>query len=183
MAAVLVDAVFPLIPSETMIITAAVLASQGHLAIELVAIGAIAGAIAGDNLSYLIGRTFGRRAEGGLFRGEKSRRRLDWAQSAIEEREWIIAVGRFVPGGRTATTFACGLLELRWGRFIFWDAIGGTLWASYAAALGYYGGSRFEHNLWKPLLVALGTGALIAGAIELARRMWSRRAARGGPPA
>jgi membrane protein DedA with SNARE-associated domain len=183
MGAVLVDAVFPLIPSETMIITASVLASQGHLAIELVVVGAVAGAIAGDNLSYAIGRTFGRRAEGGLFRGEKSRRRLERAQSAIEKREWIIAVGRFVPGGRTATTFACGLLKLPWRRFIFWDAIGGTLWASYAAALGYFGGSQFQHNLWKPLLVALGTGVLIAGTIELGRRLWDRRSPRARPPA
>ena len=183
MAAVLVDAVFPLIPSETMIITAAVLASQGHLAVELVFAAAVAGAIAGDNISYAIGRTLGRRAEGGLFRGEKARRRLAWAQTAIEEREWIIAVGRFVPGGRTATTFACGALALRWRRFILWDAIGGTLWAGYAAGLGYYGGHRFEHNLWKPLLVALGTGMLVAGAIELGRRMWNRRAARAKPPA
>jgi membrane-associated protein len=183
MAAVLIDAIFPLIPSETMIITAAVLASHGHLAIELIVIGSVAGAIAGDNISYTIGRTLGRRAEGGLFRGEKARKRLRWAQSTIEEREWVIAVGRFVPGGRTATTFACGMLALPWRRFIFWDAIGGTLWASYAAALGYFGGSQFEHNLWKPLLVALGTGVLIAGGIELGRRMWGRRRARPTPPA
>jgi membrane protein DedA with SNARE-associated domain len=182
MVAVLVDAVFPLIPSETMIITAAVLASHGHLEIALIVPAAIVGAVAGDNISYAIGRTLGRRAEGGLFRGEKARRRLDWAEAAIEERVWLIAVGRFVPGGRTATTFACGALELPWRRFILWDAVGGTLWASYAAGLGYFGGSRFQHSLWKPLLVALGTGMLVAGGIELGRRLWNRRAARAKPP-
>ena len=174
MAAVLIDAVFPLIPSETMIITAGVIAAHGHLAIELVLAASIAGAVAGDNASYWIGRRLGTRAKGRLFHGEKAKRRLEWAQEAISKRTWIVAIGRFIPGGRTATTFACGAIRLPWRRFLFWDAIGGSLWATYAAALGYFGGSQFEHNLWKPLLVALGTGVLIAGAIELGRRMVAR---------
>ena len=44
------------IPGETALITAAVLASQGKLKIELVIALAAAGAIVGDNIGYLIGR-------------------------------------------------------------------------------------------------------------------------------
>jgi membrane-associated protein len=178
MAAVFVDAWLPLIPSETMIITAGVLASHGHLAIEIVVVASVAGAILGDNFTYAIGRKLGRRRGGRLFRGEKAKRRLDKAAATLDKRVWLIALGRFVPGGRTATAFACGMIELPWRRFFAYNALGGTLWAFYAAALGYWGGSTFEKNLWKPLLVALGTGALIAGAIEVGRHLWDRRAAR-----
>lgn len=43
------DAVFPVLPSETMVIAAAVLAAQGRLSIVLVAVAAAAGALTGDN--------------------------------------------------------------------------------------------------------------------------------------
>ena len=48
------------VPGETALITAAVLASQGKLKIELVIPLAAAGAIVGDNIGYLIGRKGGR---------------------------------------------------------------------------------------------------------------------------
>src|ERR1700726_3855331 len=48
------------VPGETALITAAVLASQGKLKIELVIGLAAAAAIVGDNIGYLIGRKGGR---------------------------------------------------------------------------------------------------------------------------
>jgi hypothetical protein len=40
---------------------------------------------------------------------------------------YLILVGRFIPGGRTAVTLACGLLEMRWRRFIFFDVAAGLV--------------------------------------------------------
>src|SRR5215217_8747932 len=54
----------------------------------------------------------------------------------------IIVVARFVPGGRTATTFTAGTVRLAWPRFAAADAVGATLWAAYAAGLGYLGVRR-----------------------------------------
>src|SRR6476661_2578289 len=48
------------VPGETALITAAVLASQGKLQIEVVIGLAAAAAIVGDNIGYLIGRKGGR---------------------------------------------------------------------------------------------------------------------------
>jgi membrane protein DedA with SNARE-associated domain len=46
------DAFFPVVPSETVVITAAVLASQGEgLRLELIIPCAAAGAVCGDNVS------------------------------------------------------------------------------------------------------------------------------------
>src|SRR5947209_14349576 len=47
-------------PGETMLITAAAYAGAGHLQIPLVIGAAALGAIMGDNLGYLAGRTGGR---------------------------------------------------------------------------------------------------------------------------
>jgi len=51
----LLDSVFPVVPSETMVIIGGVSAGLGHLNIVLVIVVAAAGAFLGDNMSYEIG--------------------------------------------------------------------------------------------------------------------------------
>src|SRR3954454_11601479 len=75
---VLGDAVLPVLPGETAIITGGVLAARGDLLLPLVIVAASVGAFAGDNACYWLGRSAGRRVSDRLFRGEKARRRLDW---------------------------------------------------------------------------------------------------------
>lgn len=170
------DVLFPLIPSETIVITAGVLAARGNLSIWLIVPLAAVGAFAGDNASYWLGRSAGQPLARRLFKGERSRGRLEWAEEAIRRHgPLLVVVGRFVPAGRTASTFAAGTLELRYARFALADAVAVTLWALYAAMLGYLGGSAFRGSLWKPLAVSLGAAALIALGMELWRRVQRRR--------
>ena len=167
------DVVFPLVPSETSVILAGVIASTGDLVLFAVILVAAAGAILGDNTAYVIGRTVGHRLVERFFAGER-RKRIDWAEQQIEERGgYLILVGRFIPGGRTAVTLACGLLEMRWRRFISFDVAAGLMWASYAALLGYFGGKAFEEQPWKGFVVAFVVALGITGAIELYR--WLRK--------
>ena len=79
-AVVAVDAVFPVVPGDGATITAAILAANGDLSIVLVVAAGFLGATAGDNFSYLLGHKLGSRAARRLFRGEKSRARLEWAR-------------------------------------------------------------------------------------------------------
>jgi membrane-associated protein len=167
------DVVVPLVPSETSVILAGVIASTGDLVLFAVILVAAGGAILGDNTAYVIGRTVGHRLVNRFFSGER-RKRIDWAEQQIEERGgYLILVGRFIPGGRTAVTLACGLLEMRWRRFIAFDVAAGLLWASYAALLGYFGGKAFEEQPWKGFVVAFVVALGITGAIELYR--WLRK--------
>jgi membrane-associated protein len=174
------DVVFPVVPSETSVILAGVLASSGDLVLFAVILVAAAGAILGDNLSYLIGRKAGPWIVRRFFTGERQKR-IDWAEKQVEERGgYFILVGRFIPGGRTAITLACGLLEMRWRKFIVWDVAAGLMWASYAALLGYFGGRAFEESPLKGFAVAFAVALALTGAIELYRWLKRRNApARG----
>ncbi len=128
------DAFFPVVPSEATVITAAVLAAQGDLRLELIIPAAAIGAVCGDNVSYWAGRILGERIAEKVFAGSR-RRHLDRAHRMLEERGgYLIIVGRFVPGGRTAVTFAAGSLDWAWRRFIVFDLAAGLIWASYAVA-------------------------------------------------
>jgi membrane-associated protein len=165
------DVVFPLVPSETSVILAGVLAATGDLVLVFVIASAAAGAILGDNTAYGIGKTAGHRIVERFFKGER-RKRIDWAEKQVQERGgYLIVVGRFIPGGRTAVTLACGLLEMRWRRFIAFDIAAGVLWASYGALLGYWGGRTFEKNPLYGFLIAFAVALAITGAVELYRRL------------
>lgn len=167
------DVLFPIVPSETSVILAGVLAATGDLLIVGVILFAAGGAVLGDNASYWIGRTAGPRVVKRFFTGER-KKRIDWAQRQIEERgPYLIIVGRFIPGGRTAITLAAGLLRMRWPRFIAFDVAAGLLWASYAALLGFFGGKAFEENPLRGFLIAFAVALAITGGVEAYR--WLRR--------
>jgi membrane protein DedA with SNARE-associated domain len=167
------DVIIPLVPSETSVILAGVIAATGDLVLFAVILFAAGGAVLGDNTAYWIGRKAGPRIVARFFSGERYKR-IEWAEKHVVERGgYLIIVGRFIPGGRTAITLSCGLLEMPWRRFIAYDIPAGLLWASYAALLGYFGGKAFEEQPWKGFLVAFAVAIGITGAIELYR--WLRR--------
>jgi membrane protein DedA with SNARE-associated domain len=168
------DAVVPIVPSETVVITAGVVAADGDLNLAVIIPAAAAGAFLGDNTAYLLGRRFGARATKRFFPGERARRRIEWADEQLHERgAELIAVGRFIPGGRTAITLTAGTLRYPWRRFLLYDAIAALGWALYSALIGYYGGKTFE-GPWG-LVLALLTAFSVAGAIELTRWLMRRR--------
>ena len=170
------DVLLPILPSETAVITAGVLASTGDIYLSLAIVAAAAGAIAGDNTVYLIGRYAGVPIRRRFFSGEKSQERLRWAEGQLAERGGeLIVIARFIPGGRTAVTFVSGTLEMRWRRFIVFDVIAGVVWASYAALLGYFGGKAFEKAPWKGLLLAFGIALAVTGSVEAVRWYLRRR--------
>ena len=169
------DAVFPALPSETAMIVCGIQAARGQLSLEaVIAVGA-AGAFVGDNTSYALGRYFGPPVVDRFFRGERAKARLDWARGYLKERgTYILVVARFIPGGRTATTFTSGLVHVRWlMRFVPYIFVAAILWAVYGALLGYLGGRLFRDHPLYALLVAFGVAASVAGSVEGAR--WLRR--------
>ena len=174
-----VDAFFPLVPGETVVIVGGSLASSGDLVLPLVILAGAAGAVLGDNISYGIGAWVGEHTVKRWFSSEKSQHRLEWAERMLDERgAYIIIIARFIPGGRTAVTFSAGYIPtFPWRRFIVYDVVAGVIWASYAALLGYFGGKTFEDRPWLGLLIALGI-ALTAGLlVEVVRHLRQRRVA------
>ena len=172
-----VDAFFPLVPSETTLVIGGTFASSGDLNLMLVILAGAAGAILGDNISFAIGNMVGERTVKRWFRGEKAHRRLEWAERTLDERgAYIIILGRFIPGGRTAVTFSAGYLPtFPWRRFIVYDIPAGLIWATYGALLGYFGGKTFEDNPFWGVLLALGIALTLGFVVEAVRHLWARR--------
>src|SRR5690348_6118946 len=170
------DAILPVIPSETAVITLGVAtAGSADPRIALLVLCSAAGAFLGDNLCYLLGRRFGPWIERRFFRGEKGQRRRDWAERSLERYGMpLIIVCRFIPGGRTAVMLCCGIVRYDRRRFVIATAAAGLIWASYSFFIGRLGGRAFEDKPWAGLLLALGLTITISAIIEAVRRIRSR---------
>jgi len=170
------DAILPIVPSETAVITAGVLASGGDLILALVIGCAAVGAFLGDNAVYFLGRRFGDRARRRFLTGRRGAAAYGWAERQLAARGGeLIVVARFIPGGRTAVALSAGATGFAWPRFIRFDIVAAVVWALYAALLGYFGGKAFEHSPWKGLLLAFSIAVTVTVATELIRSYRRRR--------
>ena len=173
----LLDAFFPVVPSETVVIGLGVLAADSFDAriIPLVVLVAL-GAFCGDNVSYWLGHRYGERVAKRLLSGDKGRRTLDWAKRTLDRHGMaVLIVARFIPGGRTAVTLTAGLTRYPTGRFRLAVAIASVLWTCYAFGIGLFGGRWFRNNTLAALALAFGIAATVTLLIEAVRRLIARR--------
>jgi membrane-associated protein len=174
----LADSVVPVVPGETMVIIGGVAAGTGDQNLAVVIVAGACGAFAGDNLAYLLGRRASGFLRRTLFRGDKGRTRLAWAEEQLRIRGALLLItARFIPGGRTLVTVSSGITARprRW--FMSFAAIAATIWATYAAMLGYFGGKAFEDDHTKAFLVAFAGAISVTAVIEVVR--WRRAKQRG----
>lgn len=69
------DAVFPIIPSESVLITAGVVAAVGELSITFVIATGAAGAFVGDSGAYVLGRAVNAKVKHLIVAGRRGARR------------------------------------------------------------------------------------------------------------
>ena len=164
------------VPGETALITGGVLAHHGQFHIALVIVIAALGAIIGDNIGYLIGRTGGRALleRPGPF--EQHRREVLRRGEPFFATHGPKAVflARWVLGVRLAAAWLAGINRMHWLTFGFWNALGGIAWATTVGLAAYLLGPAAEHVF--KAVGAVGVG--VAAAIALAYFGWRRVRAR-----
>ncbi len=159
-------------PGETMLLlasfSAATIAPQLH--IPLVIACAALGAILGDNLGYLAGRTGGR----ALVR--RFGRYIFLKPQHLERAERFFAkhgdktvfFGRFISILRAWAAFLAGINHMRWRNFLLYNAAGGIVWAIVYGTFGYVAGRIFKNNFPLVERIASTTGWIGAGGIVVA---------------
>ena len=166
------DVIVPIQPSETAVVLGGVLAWQGRLNFVVVLAVAAVGAIVGDHLAYGIGRSterFGRAQRQAHRRASSKVGRLEaWAAHQLAAHgPVVLIVARFIPGGRTASTFVSGRLRYPLSRFSPVTVVAGILWAGFGSVLGYLGGTTFHDNTWLATGLGVAVGTLVAFSIEM----------------
>ena len=172
-----IDAFFPAIPSESLVISAGVFAATGEPNLFAVIAVAALGAFAGDHVSYMIGHTAGERVLRKAKPGSRKAAALERGGKLLADRGGtILIVCRYIPGARTAITLSAGALRYPLRSFSFFDGIAALSWGTYSALVGYIGGAAFEEEPLKGLGVGLGLALTVALLVEVVRHVRRRPA-------
>lgn len=166
---VLADAVFPLVPSEMLVITGGALSADGRASVFLVGSIAALSSWLGDvvvfqlfkrRLSHVLDRwSWGRKVHQGIHRAiAKAGRSSTYGG--------IIGV-RFIPGGRLATSAAAGIADVTTRAFNLCAAIGAVLWAVWLVGLGYFTGTATGLPFWASSLIGVAVGLLVGALIGM----------------
>ena len=161
------------LPGETSVIVAGVVASRGHVNIGVLIGLVVLAAIIGDSVGYEVGKRYGdqllklpmlRRRQAGLHR----------ALAGLAERGPLyVFLGRFTAFLRAVMPGLAGLSGMKYRRFLLANALGGIAWGTSYSLLGYYAGGALTtietYSTWVGvvLLIAIVGGFL---TIHLVRR-------------
>lgn len=175
-----VDAVFPVMPIQAIMITAGALTVYGNLNLPLaITIGAVA-MFTGDSIGFVLGRTAGHagghRATGRLVAlRERSGSRTDADQPSRTLRAaerftrglrrpgpLVILLCRFVPGGRMASGYHAGRTGYPIKLWFLYDGFAAIAWASYGGLVGHLGGTAVTQSAWRLFAIA-ATAAIVFG--------------------
>jgi membrane protein DedA with SNARE-associated domain len=161
------------LPGEAVLVAASIYAATHGGSIELVIAAAAAGAIIGDNIGFLIGRSlgypilvkFGPRL--GITEG-----RIKLGQYLFREYGSVVVfIGRFFAVLRCLAAFLAGANQMAWARFLVANAAGALVWAGIVGISAYTLG-RSIHEVHGPVAIAgiCVAVALVAGVFWYLRR-------------
>ena len=144
---IVLETVFPPIPSEVVLPLAGFLARQGDMSLPLVIITSTLGSYLGALLLYWLGFVLGRErairwlSKLPLVEKEDFERASDWF-----DRHGTPAVffGRFVPGVRSLISLPAGAAKMNLLKFSLATVAGSAIWNGALVLLGYALGSQYE---------------------------------------
>ncbi|HEX5430245.1 MAG TPA: VTT domain-containing protein [Patescibacteria group bacterium] len=128
-----------ILPGESLLFTAGLLASSGLLNIWIVVSLGFLAAVLGDSLAYALGKRFGQ----GLF-GRYQWLGLDQAHISriqkfynIHGRQTIV-LARFIPFFRTVVPVLAGIGSMQYRTFLKFNFIGAAAWTLVVGFVGYF---------------------------------------------
>lgn len=158
------------VPGETALVAAAVYAgSTDKISIASVVLVAAMGAMMGDNIGYLIGRSIGLRLVvryGRYVRLNESRLKIG-RFLFLRHGGKIVLIARLIAVLRVLAPLLAGVNRMRWRYFFLMNAIGGICWASLFGGGAYLFGQEIKRVTGpvRLLLLLAAIGLVIAGIL------------------
>ena len=173
-AVCMLDAFFPPVPSDIVLVAAVAVAAAGspELFVPLILVAA-AGAIIGDNIVFAIGRRVGA-TRYRWMRGRPMRAAIAGAERHLRARPAsLIITGRYIPVGRIAVNLTAGSVGMPRRTFVPLSIVAGASWSLYMFAVALIASAWIQDN---PLLSALIAAAAAVLLGLLVDRVMSRAA-------
>jgi membrane-associated protein len=161
-------------PGESLVLVAGVLASMGHLSIFSLMPLLFVAAVAGDAVGFSVGKHFGPRVftrKKSLFFRPEYLQRANTFYQKFGGRAIVLA--RFVPVVRTFAPIVAGAANMQYKQFLLFNVVGAALWVSSMLLVGYYLGQavpELETKLGIVILLVVAISLLVPGAEYLRLR-------------
>jgi membrane protein DedA with SNARE-associated domain len=177
----MLETVFPPIPSEVIMPVAGVSAARGSMSLAGVIAAGTGGAMAGNLFWYGVARAVGLDRFGDFIARHGRWLTLDCYDVERTRRIFgrfgssIVFFGRMVPTIRSVVSIPADLARMRLHRFLLWSTIGTAMWSAVLAAAGWFLGRQFGRI--DQVLGPVSTGVVILlAAIYVWRQLtWHRR--------
>ena len=132
------------LPGETAVIVAGVVASQGRVNVVVLCAPVVIAAVVGDSVGYEVGRRYGERLIE-LRVLQRRRVALERALEGLRRRgATYVFIGRFTAFLRAVMPGLAGMSRLRYRRFLVANAGGALIWGVGFTLLGYFAGSALS---------------------------------------
>ncbi len=156
-----------LVPGETVVVMAGLLASRGIIELGDVIWAASLGAVMGDTVGYFIGHRFGEGfflKYGHYFFFKKDY--LDEAKGFFDKHGGkTVFLGRFMTWLRAFAPVVAGISKMPYQRFLFFNVAGGIAWAIIFSLLGYFAGNSW--SIIREYLGRMGILAFLGGGVTV----------------
>jgi membrane protein DedA with SNARE-associated domain len=177
----LLETVFPPIPSEVIMAVAGIQAARGAMPIEGVILAGTAGAMTGNYLWYLAARIVGIDRFRPLIERHGRWLTLDWPEVERARDLFgrfggvIVMIARIIPTIRSVISIPAGMVRMRLVGFLVWSSIGTSVWCTALALAGWLLGREFEaiETVIGPLSTAVIV--LMVSAYVWRQISWQRR--------
>ncbi|MAC03608.1 MAG: hypothetical protein CMQ58_02275 [Gammaproteobacteria bacterium] len=117
-------------PSLFLYLMAVFLYLEGISSLFYITLCGYIGSFSGDQSSYLMGRIYGTRALNWQFIKDR-KKQVDKVKSTFDKYEFTaILIGRMTPSLRPFSPFFVGVFRLNYQRFLLFDLIACSVWAS-----------------------------------------------------
>src|SRR4029078_1347810 len=158
-----------LVPGESLVLASGFFAHQGILELDAVIAAVALGAVAGDNIGYLLGARLGR--DWLLKKGSRfglRKKRLAQVDAFFQRQgPRAVFIGLFIGFARALVPFVAGASGMSYRRFVVADALGAGLWTVAFVALGYVLGAS-----WQVAEKWISRSGLVLGAVLLLGAVW-----------
>ncbi|MHA2788439.1 DedA family protein [Corynebacterium sp. S7] len=181
--AILLENLFPPIPSEVVLPLAGFTVSQGSLNMLSTFLWATAGSVVGAYILYALGAWLG---------AERLRKIADWMwlvepQDVTKALNWFdrygsasVFFGRLIPGVRSLISIPAGIDRMNLFKFGLWTTAGSGIWNAILIYLGYILGDQYTKvevyvNQYSNVIYVIILVLLVAGFVYLVLRQKKRK--------
>jgi len=164
-----------LFPGEIAVLLGGVLAFEGRVPLPAMIAVAVAGAIIGDSIGYVVGRRWGEHMLRGVgtripFLRHRVDAHLESAKAYLQRRGGLaVLLGRFTAALRVMVPGLAGMAEMPYGEFFAYNVAGGVIWGTGFVLLGYYAGAAWDRVAADASRVGLALLVVILAGLVLTK--------------